>query len=508
SSGDRAPPARRGSSATEPVPQLDAVSVRIADLRPRILAFAHPRPPGDRDALLVQIRDGALHVRHFESHHAIAQVLLRGRGRDGPTVLDQLDRCPTEIQIGEIQRDAEARAVDPISCADLESEHVGIELHGALEVSGHDLDVVDPLEHESLLGRSHPPSRRTTSARLCFVAMSSGVSPSGVGTARSAPLSRRRRARARSPLNAASCSGVWPAGDPRLSTGDPRAMRSRTMSGRRSARGPAAAALIARLASEFRATARTSALASRSASTVSRWPKNAARWRGGQPSWDHCPTIPGFSASCRRTSATSPRAQASKKLARAPCSSRRRTMSYWPVYVAIRRGELPRSSRAFARSGPAATSSATVSASPRRMAPSRSAIPLTRFGPAGEPGGCRLCLQEGRRGLQRLVPRPGEAAFRALFRERPLPVPLAPGLLVVHLEAVSVGIREIDAEGDRVVGDADRDVLVLEPLVHLGKVLEVRHAPGDVIQANLLFLRPRGLFTHLEERDVVSVSGV
>src|SRR5262249_6607102 len=310
---------------------------------------------------------------------------------------------------------------------------------------------------------------------------------------------------ARSPLKAASCKGVWPAGEPRPSTGEPRAMRSRAISGRRSTRWPAAAALMARFASELRATARTSAPASRSASAVSRWPKNAARWSAGQPSWDHCPTRPGSSRSSRRTSAVSPRAQASKKLACAPGSSSRRTMSCLPVYVAIRSGELPRSSRAFARSGPVASRSPTVFASPRRMAPSTSAIPLTRLGPARRALGRRLGLQESRRGRERLVPRPGEAALVALLRERPLAVPLAARLLVVDLEAVAVGIGEVDADRDRVVGDADRDLFVLEPLVHLAEVAEVGHAPGDVVQPDLLLLGARGLVAHLEERDVVRV---
>jgi hypothetical protein len=59
-----------------------------------------------------------------------------------------------------------------------------------------------------------------------------------------------------------------------------------------------------------------------------------------------------------------------------------------------------------------------------------------------------------------------------------------------------------------VIGDAHRDVLVLEALVHLAQVLEVRHAPGDVVEPDLLLLRARGLFTDLEERDVVRVTGV
>src|SRR5262249_45048974 len=311
-----------------------------------------------------------------------------------------------------------------------------------------------------------------------------------------------------SPLNAASCSGVCPADDPRPSTGDPRSMRSRTISGRRSTRGPAAAALIARFASEFRETVSTSAPASRSALAVSGWPKNAARCRAGQPSWDHWPTIPGLSRRWRRTSSTRPIAQASKKLGSAPRSSNMRTRSCLPVYVAIRSGELPRSSRAFASSGPAASRSPTDFASPRRMAPSRSAIPLTQIRARARAPGCGLGLEEGRRGRERLVPRPGEAALGAFLRERPLAVPLAARLLEVDLEAVTVGIREIDADRDRVVGDADRDLFLLEPLVHLAEVAEVGHAPGHVIEPDLLLLGSGRLVTDLEQRDVVRVIGI
>src|SRR6266850_3493358 len=167
----------------------------------------------------------------------------------------------------------------------------------------------------------HPPSRRATSCRACFTAMSSAVSPSAVRTDRSAPRSRRRRTRARSPLNAASCSGVWPAGEPRPSTGQPRVMRSRTISGR------------------------------------------VNRGIAGGPAWE--PT-----------------------------------------------------------------------------------------------GGLRL--QEGRRRLESLVPGPRESALRALFRKWPLPQPLAAGLLVVDLEAVPVGIGEVDADRHGVVGDAHGDILGLQ----------------------------------------------
>src|SRR4029453_360830 len=161
----------------------------------------------------------------------------------------------------------------------------------------------------------------------------------------------------------------------------------------------------------------------------------------------------------------------------------------------MRSGELPASSLTFARSGCATSISPTAFASPRRTAPRSSAIPLSRLGPS-----------ERRRSLlDHLVPRPRESALPALLRERPLAVPLAAGLLVVHLEAVAVRIRKKDADGYGLVRDGDGDVLGLQPLIHLGEVFEAPHPPRDMVQAHLLLLRPGSVLAHLEERDVVGV---
>src|SRR2546425_3728119 len=110
--------------------------------------------------------------------------------------------------------------------------------------------------------------------------------------------------------------------------------------------------------------------------------------------------------------------------------------------------------------------------------------------------------------LDDLVPRTREPALGALFRKRLLAVPLAAGQLVVDLEAVPVGIREVDADRDGVVRDADGNVLGLEPLIHFREILEAPHSPRDVVQAYLLLLRSRGVFAHFEEGDVVSVARV
>src|SRR5262245_53003982 len=113
-----------------------------------------------------------------------------------------------------------------------------------------------------------------------------------------------------------------------------------------------------------------------------------------------------------------------------------------------------------------------------------------------------------RRLLDHLVPRPGEPALRALLRERPLAVPLAARLLVVDLEPVAVGIREVDADRHGVVRHADGYVLGLQSVVHLGEVLEASHAPGHVIQAHALLLRAGRVLTYLEQGDVMRVVAV
>src|SRR5215813_2582955 len=130
----------------------------------------------------------------------------------------------------------------------------------------------------------------------------------------------------------------------------------------------------------------------------------------------------------------------------------------------------------------------------------------TAFRPklASDPGG------DGRlRGLAELcVPGPGEASLVAGLGKGPLLVPLAPRELVVDLEAVAVGIGEIHADRDRMVGDPDGHPAVVQALVHLLEVIEVRHPPRDVIQADLPLLLPLRIVPDLEQRDVVGVARV
>src|SRR6185369_5178722 len=141
------------------------------------------------------------------------------------------------------------------------------------------------------------------------------------------------------------------------------------------------------------------------------------------------------------------------------------------------------------------SASATVSCQMGRTTPYFMAISATR------PGGRRA---------QDLVPGAGEPALLGLgrVRERPVPAPLAARQLVVDLEPVAVRIGEVHADRDGVVGDVERNAASLQPLVHLGEILEGRHSPGDVVQADLTLLGRGRVLTHLEERDVVRVAGI
>ena len=58
-------PGSRHPSSPEPLPQLDAVSVGVADLRSRV-GLANPRAPNNVDTLGAQIVDRLLHIFDFE----------------------------------------------------------------------------------------------------------------------------------------------------------------------------------------------------------------------------------------------------------------------------------------------------------------------------------------------------------------------------------------------------------------------------------------------------------
>src|SRR5437879_9472047 len=88
---------------------------------------------------------------------------------------------------------------------------------------------------------------------------------------------------------------------------------------------------------------------------------------------------------------------------------------------------------------------------------------LRRRFKSGAAGRRRSDGGESRRRLaKRFVPGPGEPSLVAASRERAVLVPLAARQFVIDLEAVAVGVREIDADGHRVIGDANGDGLVAE----------------------------------------------
>src|SRR5213083_1778444 len=55
---------------------------------------------------------------------------------------------------------------------------------------------------------------------------------------------------------------------------------------------------------------------------------------------------------------------------------------------------------------------------------------------------------------------------------------------------LAVGVREVDADGHRVIGDANGDALVAQSSINLREVVERLHPPGDVVQTDLALLRP------------------
>src|SRR5947209_1004494 len=75
-------------------------------------------------------------------------MLLLRRGIDLDAVIgDQLDGRAAELQIDEIDRHAQAGALDAVPLPDREAENFGVEGDGLIRLVGDDLDMVDALEH-------------------------------------------------------------------------------------------------------------------------------------------------------------------------------------------------------------------------------------------------------------------------------------------------------------------------------------------------------------------------
>src|SRR6516164_681646 len=86
-------------SSCEPLPELDAVTVRVADLRPRI-RLANSWSPYDLDTSGAQIVGRLLHVVDFERDHAIPEMLvLWSRVDRSAVVRDQLDDGAAQVQV-------------------------------------------------------------------------------------------------------------------------------------------------------------------------------------------------------------------------------------------------------------------------------------------------------------------------------------------------------------------------------------------------------------------------
>src|SRR5205807_5788108 len=94
----------------------------------------------------------------------------------------------------------------------------------------------------------------------------------------------------------------------------------------------------------------------------------------------------------------------------------------------------------------------------------------------------RLRLRQRRRpiGADLGVPRAGEAAATDLVAREDVVVgwPFGARHLVEYLDAVAVGVAQIDAERDAVIGDVVwLDALRLDPLVELLQIIEAFQPP-------------------------------
>ena len=75
---------------------------------------------------------------------------------------------------------------------------------------------------------------------------------------------------------------------------------------------------------------------------------------------------------------------------------------------------------------------------------------------------------------------------------------------VEHLDAVAVGIAQIDAERDAVIGDVvDRLPLLLDAAIELLQVVERFEPPRHVVQPDLALLLQRRVVAELHQRHLV-----
>src|SRR4030095_371261 len=101
------------------------------------------------------------------------------------------------------------------------------------------------------------------------------------------------------------------------------------------------------------------------------------------------------------------------------------------------------------------------------------------------------------------IPRAGEATGPRLLTGEYDVIDQPPGArhLVEHLDAVAVGVAQVDAERDAVVDDAlYRLSLSLEFLIELLEVVETFEAPGHVVQAHLALRLQGRIVAQLHQR--------
>src|SRR5262249_26152280 len=121
----------RALLAPDPLPQLDRIPVRIADLGARILGPLH-RPPGGRHAFRVERAQRRIHVVDFQREALPAEALLAAAQRQRFFgIAHQLNGRAAELEVDEIQRTVR-RAWNALPLAYLEAEHVGVESDRAL----------------------------------------------------------------------------------------------------------------------------------------------------------------------------------------------------------------------------------------------------------------------------------------------------------------------------------------------------------------------------------------
>src|SRR5579872_5178714 len=84
----------------------------------------------------------------------------------------------------------------------------------------------------------------------------------------------------------------------------------------------------------------------------------------------------------------------------------------------------------------------------------------------------------------RFVPRTRETAAADLVAREDVVIdrPLAARQFVEHLDAIAVGVAQVDAERDAVIGDVvDLDALGLDAVIELLQIVETLEPPGHVV---------------------------